>query len=117
MKIKVTSKSAFTLLESVIVVAIIGLVAAVAVPHFVKALVLSRKNTCLANLRQIQNAKLVWAHENRKGGDAEPESGDLFGPEKYLRVRPLCPAGGEYSAMTVDENASCNLGKVEGHSL
>ena len=66
MKISTSRKSGFTLVEIMIVVAIIGLLAAIAIPNFVKARTASQKNACIANLKQLEGAKATWALENNK---------------------------------------------------
>ena len=71
MQIKTNNKAGFTLVEIMIVVAIIGLLAAIAIPNFVKARENAQLNSIFNNLRILEGAKDQWALENKKGtGDA-----------------------------------------------
>ena len=119
MKVNSTRKSGFTLVEIMIVVAIIGLLAAIAIPNFVKARAASQKNTCIANMKQVDGAKATWALEARKNNGDTPAVGDLFGSDKYIRVAPECPSGNAAYAMTAvqDKQVCPNVATVTDHLL
>jgi prepilin-type N-terminal cleavage/methylation domain-containing protein len=70
MKINTSRKSGFTLVEIMIVVAIIGLLAAIAIPNFVHARTTAQMNACINNLRQIDAAIQQYALENNLGASA-----------------------------------------------
>jgi prepilin-type N-terminal cleavage/methylation domain-containing protein len=116
MRIKTNSKAGFTLVEIMIVVAIIGLLAAIAIPNFVKARGTAQKNACINNLRQIDGAKEQWALENKKSAGTATTS-DTAAIEAYIKGgAPKCPGGGSYTYNAVDTNPSCSL-STSGHSL
>jgi prepilin-type N-terminal cleavage/methylation domain-containing protein len=77
MKTKTSRKAGFTLVEIMIVVAIIGLLAAIAIPNFVKARSTSQMNACINNLRQIDSAKQQWALEKGKQSTDVPVVADI----------------------------------------
>jgi len=108
MKIKSMHRSGFTLVEIMIVVAIIGLLAAIAIPNFVKARQVSQRNACIANMKQIDGAKATWALENKKTSADVPADADLFGADKYIAKKPECPAGGNYTLNAVDTPPNCD---------
>jgi prepilin-type N-terminal cleavage/methylation domain-containing protein len=77
MKIKTSRKAGFTLVEIMIVVAIIGLLAAIAIPNFVRARSTSQMNACINNLRIIDGAKQSWALEKGQVSTAVPVDTDI----------------------------------------
>src|SRR5205814_5777042 len=77
MQIKTNRKSGFTLVEIMIVVAIIGLLAAIAIPNFVKARETAQLNSIVNNLRITESAKDQWALEQKKGTGDTPVDTDI----------------------------------------
>jgi prepilin-type N-terminal cleavage/methylation domain-containing protein len=82
----------FTLVEIMIVVAIIGLLAAIAIPNFIRARTTSQTNLCIDNLRSIDAAKQQWALEHGAVGTTVPQGTDI---QPYLGrgsgELPFCP--------------------------
>jgi prepilin-type N-terminal cleavage/methylation domain-containing protein len=109
MQLKTSRKSAFTLVEIMIVVAIIGLLAAIAIPNFIKAREASQKNACIANLKQLDGAIATWALENKKVSTDAVSLTDVAGDTtKMIRDTPACPAGSTaYALTTVNAKPTC----------
>ena len=101
-------KGAFTLVEIMIVVLIIGILMAIAVPNFVKARDSSRKNSCIANLKQVDSAKEQWAMDNKKDAGAAVAFSDLVGSTLYIKSQPSCASGGTYTVNAVGTNPACD---------
>jgi prepilin-type N-terminal cleavage/methylation domain-containing protein len=115
MRIKANSSSGFTLIEIMIVVAIIGLLAAIAIPNFAKMRQNAQKQACIMNLQTIDSAKEAWAAANRK---ANGDSVDEAAVNALIKKgAPECPAGGTYSYNAVGTPPSCSLGAATGHTL
>jgi prepilin-type N-terminal cleavage/methylation domain-containing protein len=102
MKNRTSRKAGFTLVEIMIVVAIIGLLAAIAIPNFVKARTTSQMNACINNLRQIDGAKQQWALETKQQSTATPAQSDI---DPYIgragsANNVVCPSGGASATFT-----------------
>ncbi len=95
------SQSAFTLMEIMIVVLIIGLLATLALPNFIKSRTLAHKNGCIDNMRLIQGA----VTEVLFNGDV-PSAEAIYGPNNLIKFKPKCPAnreGPDYEIPTDDD--------------
>ena len=103
-------RKGFTLVEIMIVVLIIGILLAIAVPNFIKARETSRTKSCIANLKQIDAAKEQWAMENKKTTTDTPAMTDLVGSANYLKNTPSCPSGGTYTVNAVSTDPTCSIG-------
>lgn len=95
-----------------IVVLIIGLLAAIAIPNFLKARTTTQKNACIDNLRAIQGAC-----EQAKMEGLTPSAENLYGETGYIKKAPTCPTGKQaYAIPSGDADPVCP-GTVEGHTL
>ena len=104
-----------------IVVAIIGLLAAIAIPNFVKARTTAQTNACIANLKQIEGAIEQWALEQKKAPSAAVGVTDISGNSNAfikaaINTELVCPAGGTYAIVNVATRPTCSLAS-SGHSL
>lgn len=108
------NRKGFTLVEIMIVVAIIGLLAAIAIPNFIKARETAEKNACIANLKQIQGAVQVWAIDKQKTSTDSPTTSDLV-PD-YIKAWPKCKTNA-YAVPAVSADPVCPTSGTTGHTL
>jgi prepilin-type N-terminal cleavage/methylation domain-containing protein len=113
----------FTLVEIMIVVSIIGLLAAIALPNFIEARATSQQNACINNLRQVDAAINQWALET--GQPVGTAVGSVRTISAYIKLTsrnrvPRCPAKGTYTVGNVGDNpqVSCSLSTLStSHAL
>lgn len=105
------------LATAAVMLAVLGIIAAISIPNFVKARQTAQANTCVANLKQIDGAKEQWALENHKQPTDVPTWQDLVGADKYVKTIPDCPHGGEYTLNGLAHPPTCTLGAHNGHLL
>ena len=106
-------KKGFTLVEIMIVVAIIGLLAAIGIPSFQKARSNSREKACINNLRIMDGAKEQFAMDNNKVDTDTVADSDIT---PYIKGgnMPTCPSAGTYAVGVVGTDPTCD---VTGHVL
>jgi competence protein ComGC len=91
------------LIEIMVVMATIGILAALAVPNYIKAREYSQTGACIENLKKVDGAISTWGLENRKSAGDAIIHAELFGPDKYVREPPACPSGGSYTYFAVGD--------------
>jgi len=114
---KTNTRTGFTLIEIMVVVAIIGLLAGIAIPNLAEAIKTSRQRVCSVNRKNIDAAKLRWALETQQPETAAPTDEDLFGANRYLEHKPDCPARGSYAINAVHEKCTCTAGDHQNQFL
>ena len=113
-----SNRHGFTLVEIMIVVAIIGMLAAIAIPNIAQARGKAHQNVCINNLLEIEGAIERWSLEMKKDEGQAVAYSDIRG---YLQRSVVCPAGGtsfgdSYTITTVEAAPICQR-KPATHKL
>jgi len=98
----------FTLVEIMVVVAIIGLLMSVATVGISQAINRSQRQICTMNLEAVQSAKTLWGLDNKKGDNDTPTEDDLK-PHLKDNTFPSCPKGGTYTINALGVRATCSV--------
>jgi prepilin-type N-terminal cleavage/methylation domain-containing protein len=119
MQTKTNRKQGFTLVEIMIVVAIIGLLAAIAIPNFIRARTKSQQNACINNLRQIDGAIQQWALETKQSATAAVTMDDVapYMGRGTAGAQPSCPSaatGSTNDSYTLDDVATAPVCAIMG---
>lgn len=102
-----TMRRGFTLVEIMIVVMIIGMLAMIAVPGWMKLRQTSREKACEENRQKIEDAKQLWAGDEGKTAADTPTMNDLV--PSYLTTEPKCPESGTYTIGNATEEVTCSV--------
>ena len=124
---RLPNRRGFTLIEIMVVVLILTILLAIAVPSFITARETGRAKACVANLYQINSAKLQCMMDNKlpntsaatfsvdgvtattPGPNGVYQLTKTGGSPNYIRVVPACPAGGTYAPGTVSFSPTCSV--------
>ena len=126
------NKLGFTLVEIMIVVLMIGILLAIAIPNFIAARETSRAKSCIGNLKQIDSAKQQAVMDYGLNGASAAtffingttpttsgQAGNyqlvsMANSVNYIRRQPVCPSGGAYIPGSVIVSSSCNVTGATG---
>ena len=102
---KLLNKRGFTLVEIMMVIAIVAGLAVVAIPNYIRIRRIAHQNACIHNLKTVDAAKDMWALMDGRTSSEVPAWGDLI--TEYIKKTPVCPSAGTYTVNAVDTYPDC----------
>lgn len=105
-------KTAFTLIEICVVVLIMGILVAIAVPNVMNARNSATTRSCVANLTQIDSAKELIKVDLKLQDTDTPSKSELV--PMYMKYFPICPMNGTYTINSIEKFPTCTF---PGHFL
>src|SRR5258706_7903776 len=91
--LRIRNRKGFTLIELLIVILVLAILMAVALPLYLAAVTDSQVKTCRANMQTISNAEAAW----KTSDTSHLYTTTLSNLNPNLRATPVCPSGGTYS--------------------
>lgn len=115
----IRGRRGYTLVEIMIVVAVIAILMSVAIPNYLKSGKAASRNTCILNLRQIDGAMEQWAMDNNISEGSVPSPSQEDSIYNYIDGgKPVCPSSGEYTLHAVNSRPQVTCSREdEGHKL
>lgn len=101
------NRRGFTLVEIMVVILIIGVLLAIALPTFTRSSNSSRAKACMSNLRQIDSGKSQYAMDQKLTAGAAVAWNNLV--PHYVKTQPACPSGGTYAIGVIDTKPTCTI--------
>ena len=106
MRSKMQNEKGFTLVELMVVVVILGILVAIAVPIYNSVTARAQKAACISNQRMIDGAVMQWQASDVDNEGEWPTS--LEELSEYFQETPECPTGDNYIMPTATSGTKCS---------